>query len=60
MLGIELAKDVYLERLRTELTRIDEAAMVRWADLIYEAWENGRFVFFIGNGGSGTTASQMS
>jgi D-sedoheptulose 7-phosphate isomerase len=34
--------------------------MQRWADLIYRAWENDRFVFIFGNGGSGTTASHMA
>ena len=34
--------------------------MQRWADLIYQAWENERFVFIFGNGGSGTTASHMA
>ena len=32
---------------------------MRWADLIYEAWKRGRYVFILGNGGSGTTASHM-
>ncbi|MCU0959283.1 MAG: SIS domain-containing protein [Pirellulaceae bacterium] len=60
MLGIELPTDAYLARLREELSRIDQAAVGRWADLIYRAWEQGRFVFLLGNGGSGTTASHMS
>jgi D-sedoheptulose 7-phosphate isomerase len=33
--------------------------LVRWADRVYEAWERDRFVFILGNGGSGTTASHM-
>ena len=35
------------------------AALARWAELIYEAWKRGRYVFILGNGGSGTTASHM-
>jgi D-sedoheptulose 7-phosphate isomerase len=60
MLGASLATDAYLNRLQEEVSNIDQAAMQRWADLIYEAWENGRFVFIFGNGGSGTTASHMA
>ena len=60
MLGATLASDAYLQRLNDEVSRIDQAAMRRWADLIFQAWENGRFVFIFGNGGSGTTASHMA
>ena len=60
MLGATLASDAYLGRLNEEVSRIDQAAMQRWADLIFQAWENGRFVFIFGNGGSGTTASHMA
>ncbi len=60
MLGATLASDAYLGRLNEEVSRIDQAAMQRWADLIYQAWENERFVFIFGNGGSGTTASHMA
>jgi D-sedoheptulose 7-phosphate isomerase len=60
MLGATLTHDAYLTRLKTELDRIDRAALARWADLVYAAWQNGRFLFIIGNGGSGTTASHMA
>lgn len=60
MLGITLGTKEYVERLQAELARIDRAAMERWADLVYQAWERERFVFIFGNGGSGTTASHMS
>jgi D-sedoheptulose 7-phosphate isomerase len=59
MLGIELAADAYVRRLQQEIGRVDQAAVARWADLIYQAWEQGRYVFILGNGGSGTTASHM-
>jgi len=59
MLGIELAADAYVQRLQQEIGRIDQAALERWADLIYDAWKHGRYVFLLGNGGSGTTASHM-
>ncbi len=60
MLGAMLDSDEYLERLRTELSCIDQTAMRTWADLIYKAWEENRFVYIMGNGGSGTTASHFS
>lgn len=60
MLGATLATDAYLQRLNEEVSRVDQAAMRRWADLIFQAWDNGRFVFIFGNGGSGTTASHMA
>lgn len=60
MLGATLTSDEYLQRLQTEVGRTDQAAMQRWADLIYRAWESGQFVYIFGNGGSGTTASHMA
>ena len=59
MLGVELDAGAYLEKLQQELARIDRAAMERWADAIYEAWRDEKYVFIFGNGGSGTTASHM-
>lgn len=59
MLGIDLAAGAYLQRLQQEIGRVDQAAMERWAKLIYRVWERGSCVFIIGNGGSGTTASHM-
>ena len=60
MLGATLSSDSYLQRLNAELEAIDRPALRRWADLLYNAWENERFVFIFGNGGSGTTASHMA
>jgi D-sedoheptulose 7-phosphate isomerase len=60
MLGATLGSQAYLGRLHEELDKIDRAALERWADLIYRAWEQDRFVFIFGNGGSGTTASHMA
>lgn len=60
MLGAELTADQYLKRIKDELARIDPSDMQRWADHIFRAWEQQRFVFIIGNGGSGTTASHMA
>ena len=60
MLGATLDAAGYLQRLNDEINRIDQAALTRWADLIFEAWENDRFIFIFGNGGSGLSASHMS
>ena len=59
MLGATLDTAAYLERLRTEIGRIDESGLTRWADLLFEAWRDQKFVFIFGNGGSGTTATHM-
>ena len=60
MLGATLAHDAYVERLKTELARTDLKQMQHWADLVYAAWQDEKFVFIFGNGGSGTTASHMA
>jgi D-sedoheptulose 7-phosphate isomerase len=60
MLGIELDQSAYLQQLQAEIARIDQQALVRWADRIHAAWEQGATVFIFGNGGSGTTASHMA
>jgi D-sedoheptulose 7-phosphate isomerase len=60
MLGASLDLPSYLDRLNGEVARLNQADIRRWADLVYQAWVNGRFVFIIGNGGSGTTASHMA
>ncbi len=60
MLGAELNCASYMQRLEQEVKALDHAALLRWADLLYRAWEQGRWVYIIGNGGSGTTASHMS
>jgi D-sedoheptulose 7-phosphate isomerase len=60
MLGATLPLPSYLDRLNREVSRLNQADIKKWADLVYDAWQNGRFVFIIGNGGSGTTASHMA
>ena len=60
MLGATLNLPSYLDRLNREVARLNQAEIQKWADLVFEAWKNGRFVFIIGNGGSGTTASHMA
>ena len=60
MLGIQLDVGDYLDRLRTELARVDQDQVRQLADLIYRAWENEKFVFLFGNGGSATTSSHLA
>ena len=60
MLGATLHLPAYLDRLNREVARLHQPDIQKWADLIYDAWANNRFVFIIGNGGSGTTASHMA
>lgn len=59
MLGAHLDAEAYLERFNQELARVDRDAMRSWSDRILEAWDEDHFVFFIGNGGSGLTASHI-
>jgi len=60
MLGATLDLPTYLTRLNGEISRLNQVDIQKWAELVYEAWQKGRFVFIIGNGGSGTTASHMA
>lgn len=60
MLGAHLTAAEYLNRLQEEIARVDQDQMRLWADLTYQAWENEKFVFVFGNGGSGTTATHIS
>jgi D-sedoheptulose 7-phosphate isomerase len=60
MLGAQLNVADYVGRLQQELDRVDRDEIRQMADLIYAAWDNEKFVFIFGNGGSGTTATHMS
>ncbi|MFN0021384.1 MAG: SIS domain-containing protein [Pirellulaceae bacterium] len=60
MLGATLTLPKYLDRLNTEVSRLSQPDIQKMADLIYGAWQNDKFVYIIGNGGSGTTASHMA
>ena len=60
MLGATLDSPQYLQRLQEQIAGTDQQALQRWADLLYDAWEQEHFVFIFGNGGSGTTASHMA
>jgi D-sedoheptulose 7-phosphate isomerase len=59
MLGTQMNPAAFMARVATELGRIDPAQIQNLADLIYERYTQSRFVFVIGNGGSGSNASHF-
>jgi D-sedoheptulose 7-phosphate isomerase len=59
MLGTTLNPRQFLDRVAAELAKIDPAEVQKLADLIHERYAAGRFVFVIGNGGSGSNASHF-
>lgn len=59
MLGASLDAASYLERTAQELRKIDIGEMEALADAIYGRYQSGRFVYIIGNGGSGANASHL-
>ena len=60
MLGSILGARDYHERVIQEIRSIDLAQLENIADVIESAYHGGRFVFIIGNGGSGATASHLA
>lgn len=60
MLGITKNAPDYLQRAAEETQNLDHAAMARLSDAIMQRYEAGRFVFVIGNGGSGLNASHFA
>ncbi len=59
MIGATMSPRQFLARVSEELGRIDPAEVQVLADLIHERYVAGRFVFVIGNGGSGSNASHL-
>src|SRR6516164_4526419 len=59
MLGIRLEARSFLERAALELRKIDTAELQTLADWIYDCYQRRKFVFVIGNGGSGSNASHF-
>jgi D-sedoheptulose 7-phosphate isomerase len=59
MLGISLDPRAFLERIGQELQRIDPREVQLLADAIHTCYLHDRFVFVIGNGGSGSNASHF-
>lgn len=59
MLGQTLSAGDYLSRVRDEIAGLDAKAVENVSDVIERAYDAGRFVFIIGNGGSGANASHL-
>jgi D-sedoheptulose 7-phosphate isomerase len=59
MIGARMEVGAYLDRVREEIDRLSHDEIEKFADLVYERYQNGRFVFVIGNGGSGANASHL-
>ncbi len=60
MLGSILGAKDYLDRVCQEVTNLDLDQVENIAAVIETAYHAGRFVFIIGNGGSGATASHLA
>ena len=59
MLGAHLNPQQYLARCAEEFGRLDLSQASGLADDIYSAYQDGRFVFICGNGGSGSNSSHF-
>ena len=59
MLGATLGVRDYLDRVCREIQELDPAQVQGLSDVIESAYHAGRFVFIIGNGGSGANASHL-
>ena len=59
MLGTKMGVTPFLQRISQELGRIDPAEVQTLADMMYAAYLEGRMIFLIGNGGSGSNASHF-
>jgi D-sedoheptulose 7-phosphate isomerase len=59
MYGMTLSPSAFLQRIAQELERIDYRELQSLADAVWRAFRDRRFVFVIGNGGSGSNASHF-
>jgi len=59
MIGVRMNPTDYLKRMGEELLRIDPAQVKLLADQMWQRYQAGRFIFLIGNGGSGSNASHF-
>jgi D-sedoheptulose 7-phosphate isomerase len=59
MLGTKLGARSFLQRVGEELLRVDPAEVQALAEVMYRTYREGRFIFVIGNGGSGSNASHF-
>lgn len=59
MLGATMDVRSYLKRQCEEVEKLDAREIEALADSIYQRYQSGRFVYIIGNGGSGANASHL-
>ena len=59
MIGRTMDPRAFLNRVGEELAKIDPREVETLADWIWDVYQAGRFVFVIGNGGSGSNASHF-
>lgn len=59
MLGASLGVREYLGRVNEVIGQVDPAQVEKLSSVIERAYLDGRFVFIIGNGGSGANASHL-
>lgn len=59
MLGAKLGISDYLDQVCEDIRRMDYSQIEAVSELIEAAYDAGRFVFIIGNGGSGANASHF-
>ena len=59
MLGARMNPQAFLQRIAEELGKIDPDAIKRLSDQMHACYLQGRMIFIIGNGGSGSNASHF-
>jgi D-sedoheptulose 7-phosphate isomerase len=59
MLGVTLDVRPFLDRVCRELSRVDASQVKALSEAIFSCYQERRFVFVIGNGGSGSNASHF-
>ncbi len=59
MLGTTLSVGDYLRRFASELDHVGKDEIMLLSEHIYQAYEDGKFVFICGNGGSGSNSSHI-
>jgi len=59
MIGRQMGPKAFMNRVGEELAKIDTTQMSTLADWIWDVYEAGRYVYVIGNGGSGSNASHF-
>lgn len=59
MIGATMDAKGYLGLVAREMEKLDVGQIQAMADAIYQRYQTGRFVYVIGNGGSGANASHL-